>query len=64
MEFSKTSELPKSGSTICMPLINKSQIRGVIYLDSIGKPNGFRLEDLELLGAISSIIALILDNPS
>jgi len=62
MEFSKTSELPKSGSTICMPLINKSQIRGIIYLDSIGKTNGFRLEDLELLGAISSIIALILDD--
>jgi pSer/pThr/pTyr-binding forkhead associated (FHA) protein len=62
MEFSKTSELPKSGSTICMPLINKSQIRGVIYLDSIGKPNGFRLEDLELLDAIGSIIALILDD--
>jgi pSer/pThr/pTyr-binding forkhead associated (FHA) protein len=62
MEFSKTSELPKSGSTICMPLINKSQIRGVIYLDSIGKTNGFRLDDLELLDAIGSIIALILDD--
>jgi pSer/pThr/pTyr-binding forkhead associated (FHA) protein len=62
MESSKTSELPKSGSTICMPLINKSQIRGVIYLDSIGKTNGFRLDDLELLDAIGSIIALILDD--
>lgn len=62
IEFSKTSELPKTGSAVCVPLINKSQIRGVIYLDTIGKSNGFRSEDLELLNALSSIIALIIDD--
>jgi len=62
IEFSKTSELPKTGSAVCVPLINKSQIRGVIYLDTIGKSNGFRSEDLELLNALSSIIALIIQN--
>jgi GAF domain-containing protein len=62
IEFSKTSELPKTGSAVCVPLINRAQIRGVIYLDTIGKTNGFRSEDLELLNALSSIIALIIDN--
>jgi len=63
IEFSKTSELiNKTGSVICVPLINRSQIRGVIYIDTIGKTNVFRNEDLELLNALSSIIALIIQN--
>jgi hypothetical protein len=62
IEFSKTSELPKTGSATCVPLISRSQIRGVIYIDTIGKTHGFRSGDLELLNALSSIIALIIDN--
>jgi pSer/pThr/pTyr-binding forkhead associated (FHA) protein len=60
IEHSKTLELPKTGSAICVPLISSSQIRGVIYIDTIGKTHGFRSEDLELLSALGSIIALII----
>lgn len=60
LEHSKTLELPKTGSAICVPMISSSQIRGVIYIDAIGKSHGFRSEDLELLNALGSIIALII----
>ena len=49
-------------SVLCVPLISKSQVRGVIYVDSIGGPHGFRKEDLYLLTAISSSAAVALEN--
>jgi phosphoserine phosphatase RsbU/P len=60
IEYSDSLELLRTGSAICVPLISRSQIRGVIYIDTIGKTHGFRGEDLELLNALSSIIALII----
>ncbi len=62
IEYSKTSELIKTGSAICLPLISRSQIRGFIYIDTIAKTDGFRNEDFELLNALSHIIALIIEN--
>jgi len=62
IEYSKTSELIKTGSVICVPLISSSQIRGFIYIDTIAKTDGFRSEDFELLNALSYVIALIIEN--
>ena len=49
-------------SVLCVPLISKSQVRGVIYVDSLDRPHGFRKEDLHLLTAISSSAAIALEN--
>jgi pSer/pThr/pTyr-binding forkhead associated (FHA) protein len=49
-------------SVMCVPLVSKSQIIGVIYVDSVKKPHGFRKEDLDLLTALSSPAALAVEN--
>jgi signal transduction histidine kinase/pSer/pThr/pTyr-binding forkhead associated (FHA) protein/ActR/RegA family two-component response regulator len=49
-------------SVICVPLISRSQIRGVIYVDSVKKPFGFREEDLTLLTALSGPAAVAIEN--
>ena len=49
-------------SVMCVPLISKSQIRGVIYVDSLSTPHGFRREDLYLLTALSSSAAISIEN--
>lgn len=59
---SESMELMKIRSVMCVPLISKSQIRGVIYVDSLNKPNGFRNEDLSLLTALSSPAAIAIEN--
>ena len=38
------------------------QGHGVLYVDSIKKPHGFRKEDLDLLTALSSPAALAIEN--
>jgi putative methionine-R-sulfoxide reductase with GAF domain len=57
-----TLELAEIGSVMCVPLISKSEIRGVIYVDSLQKPYGFRREDLSLLTALSSPAAIAVEN--
>jgi signal transduction histidine kinase/CheY-like chemotaxis protein len=49
-------------SVMCVPLISKSEIRGVIYVDSLSVPHGFRREDLYLLTALSSSAAIAIEN--
>ena len=49
-------------SVMCVPLISKSEIRGVIYVDSLSAPHGFRREDLYLLTALSSSAAISIEN--
>jgi hypothetical protein len=49
-------------SVMCVPLKGSSGIMGVIYLDSLRKPYGFRKEDLDLLVALSSPAALAIQN--
>ena len=49
-------------SLMCVPLISKSQLWGVIYVDSVDKAYGFREEDLDLITALSSPIALAIEN--
>jgi len=49
-------------SIMCVPLISRSQVMGVIYVDSVNKPHGFRKEDLDLLTALSSPAAVAIEN--
>jgi hypothetical protein len=49
-------------SVMCVPLVSRSEVIGVIYVDSIKKPHGFRKEDLDLLTALSSPAALAIEN--
>jgi len=59
---SDSMQLMRIRSVMCLPLISKSKMRGLIYLDSIGEPNGFRNEDLSLLTALSAPAALAIEN--
>lgn len=58
---SVSMELMKVRSVLCVPLISKSQVRGVIYLDSVKRPYGFRTEDLSLVTALSIPAALAIE---
>jgi signal transduction histidine kinase/putative methionine-R-sulfoxide reductase with GAF domain len=49
-------------SVMCVPLISRAQVRGVIYVDSVKKPHGFRDEDLYLITALSSPAAVAIEN--
>lgn len=59
---SDSMELMKIRSVMCVPLISKSRVRGVIYVDSLDRPYGFRKEDLSLLTALSSPAAIAIEN--
>ncbi|MGD8227626.1 MAG: FHA domain-containing protein [Desulfobacteraceae bacterium] len=54
----------KVRSVMCVPLISRSQLRGVIYVDSVNKPYGFRRDDLSLLSALSVPAAIAIENAS
>jgi adenylate cyclase len=56
-EFADTLEVLKIESVMCLPLICHSQILGVIYVDSLERPYGFRREDLYLLLNLTQRIA-------
>jgi hypothetical protein len=58
---SVSMELMKVRSVLCVPLISRSKVRGVIYLDSVNSPFGFRNEDLSLIKALSIPAAVAID---
>lgn len=49
-------------SVMCVPLIHRGEVGGVIYVDSIGLPEGFRKDDLQLLTGLSNTAAIALEN--
>lgn len=51
-------------SVMCLPMISNSKIQGVLYVDSLNRPYGFRSEDLFLLKALSIPAALALEKAS
>jgi 3',5'-cyclic-nucleotide phosphodiesterase len=59
-----TLKLLKIKSVMCVPLMSKSKVRGVIYVDSFKTPNGFRKEDLSLFTALSNTVAVAIENAS
>ena len=61
-EISESMKIMKVRSVMCVPLISRSQIEGVIYIDSVERPHGFRDEDLALLTALSSPTAIAIEN--
>jgi pSer/pThr/pTyr-binding forkhead associated (FHA) protein len=61
-DLSESMQLMKIKSVMCVPLISRSKIRGVIYIDSVTQPHGFRREDLSLLTALSIPAAYAIEN--
>jgi hypothetical protein len=61
-DLSESMEMMRVKSALCVPMISRSLIRGVIYLDSINEPNGFRNDDLSLLTALGSSAAIAVEN--
>ena len=53
--------LQRIRSAICVPLWRKDEIIGVIQLDSVRFDNQFTQDDLELLKAIGSQVALVIE---
>ncbi|MBW1855849.1 MAG: response regulator [Deltaproteobacteria bacterium] len=62
IERSKSMELMKVRSVMCVPLISKAKVWGVIYVDSVNRPFGFRKEDLSLLTTLSGPAAVAIEN--
>ncbi len=61
-EISESMKIMRVRSVMCVPLISRSRIQGVIYIDSVERPHGFRDEDLALLTALSSPTAIAIEN--
>ena len=61
-ELSDTLKLLKIGSVMCIPLFIRSKIRGVIYVDSMKTPYGFRKEDAALFTSLSGPAAIAIEN--
>lgn len=49
-------------SLMCVPLVNKTAVLGVIYLDNCQKPDCFDENDVALLSAIANQSAVAIDN--
>jgi pSer/pThr/pTyr-binding forkhead associated (FHA) protein len=61
-DLPETLKLLKIRSVMCVPMVSKDRTMGVIYVDSITRPYGFRKEDLQLLTALSSPVAMAIEN--
>ena len=61
-ELSKDAELLDIMSVMCVPLKYKGEIQGIIYVDSIRLPNGFRKDDLQLLTVLGDTVAIAIKN--
>jgi len=62
INLSESIQVTGIRSIMCVPLISRSRLMGVIYVDSVNKPHGFRKEDLDLLTALSSPAAVAIEN--
>jgi hypothetical protein len=61
-DLPETLKLLNIRSVMCVPMVSKTRTMGVIYVDSITRPYGFRKEDLQLLNALSSPVAMAIEN--
>jgi adenylate cyclase len=62
INLSESIRLNKIRSIMCVPLVTRARVIGVIYVDSVSRPHGFRNEDLDLLTALSSPAAVAIEN--
>jgi len=53
-----TLKILRIESVMCLPMFSRSQIIGLIYVDSLERPHGLRKEDLSLFTHLSQIAAL------
>jgi pSer/pThr/pTyr-binding forkhead associated (FHA) protein len=58
----ETLRLESIKSVMCVPLVCRSRLKGVIYVDSVNRPHGFRGEDVHLMRALSGPIAMAIEN--
>ena len=61
-EPSESMERMGIKSIMCVPLISKNDIIGVLYAHSVSEPNGFRKDDFYMLVALSSYASIAIDN--
>jgi GAF domain-containing protein len=60
-DIADTLKVLKVQCVLCSPMIFASRLAGVIYLDSVRRPYGFREDDLALLMELGQQIALALE---
>ena len=58
----KSLQMMEIRSAMCVPIAGNGKIRGVIYVDSFGMPDGFRESDAILLKDVCGRVALAIDN--
>jgi 3',5'-cyclic-nucleotide phosphodiesterase len=61
-ELAGTLRIMKIESVMCVPLISDTRTIGVIYVDSLKGPDGFRSEDVSLFMDLSQRTALAIEN--
>ena len=61
-DFSENDNTLEIGSLLCVPLISSDKTYGVLYVDSLSGPYGFRKDDLLFLNAMSGPLALAIEN--
>lgn len=62
VDLSESIEIMDIRSIMCVPLKYKGKVIGVVYVDSLGLPDGFRSEDLDLLSGLSNTAAITIQN--
>jgi diguanylate cyclase (GGDEF)-like protein len=60
--FSDSLTMNRVKSLMCVPMISMTGIQGVIYLHSIHEPQAFQKEDLFFVAALSTPVALAIEN--
>jgi hypothetical protein len=60
-EIVDTLKILKIESVMCVPMFSRSRLIGLIYVDSLGRPYGFRKEDLPLFTDLSQMTALAVE---
>lgn len=58
----KTIEVQRIRSIMCVPLISHGEVRGVIYVHSVNVPQGFQKKDLSLFAALSTPATVAIEN--
>jgi GAF domain-containing protein len=61
-DVSESMELMHVKSVMCAPLISREKVLGVLYVDSVKIPYGFREDDLALVTALCSTAAIAIEN--
>ncbi|MBN1830636.1 MAG: FHA domain-containing protein [Deltaproteobacteria bacterium] len=60
-ELVDTLKILKIESVMCVPMFSRSRLIGLIYVDSLGRPYGFRKEDLPLFTDLSQMTAVAVE---